>query len=377
MKRGKRLLHMRTMKKISMNFETLIWLEALTPKQALLYSYVYDYLKKRDFNVIVTTREHEFTSKILKNRDTRSVIVGKYGGKELSSKLYASLNRQEGLFLLFKNLNINPLVHSSFTSPDSCRVAFGLGVPIVVLTDSPHSDKVNRLTLPLAETIIVPLCIENKIRKYAISPSRLITFDGVFEVIWCANFKPSLKPLKMLNVEPYNYCIIRPPEVKASYYNYDIKQDIFLKLATKTSEHLTVIYYPRYRDQVFIAKKIAEKIPNIKILETSLDMQSLEKYASFVLTGGSTIAQEAAILGTPSITCFPQKTEITDYLEKKGFPIIHVSSTEMLEKVVLDLIKNSEIYREKTKKLIDKLENPLPLIVDEISKLASKRSHLQ
>lgn len=364
-------------KEIFTSSEGLVWLEALTPKQALLYSYVHDSLKKKDFNVIVTTREHELTSKILKNYGARSVVVGKYGGKELSSKLYASLNRQGGLFSFFKTLNVNLLVHSSFTSPDSCRVAFGLGVPIVALTDSPHSDKVNRLTLPLAETIIVPSCIENKIRRYVISPSRLITFDGVFEVIWCANFKPSLKPLRILSIEPYNYCIIRPAEVKASYYDYDISQDVFLKMAVKISEHITVVYYPRYRDQALIARKLAEKIPNIKVLEDPIDMQSLEKYASCVLTGGSTMAQEAAILGTPSITCFPQKTEITEYLERRGFPILHVSTTKMLEKVVLEVIENSETYRVRTKNLISELENPLPIILREISEFANRHKPSQ
>jgi len=360
-------------KEISTSSEGLVWLEALTPKQALLYSHVYDSLRKKGFNVVVTTREHELTSKILKNHGARSVVVGKYGGKELSSKLQASLSRQEGLFSLFRTLDVDLFVHSSFTSPDSCRVAFGLGVPIVALTDSPHSDKVNRLTLPLAEIVIVPSCIENKIRKYIISPSRLITFDGVFEIIWCTNFKPSLKPLRMLNIEPYSYCIIRPAEVKASYYDYDISHDVFLKLAAEISKHLTVVYYPRYRDQAFIARKLAEKIPNLKILENPVDMQSLEKYASCVLTGGATMAQEAAILGTPSITYFPKKLEVTEFLKKKGFPILHLNSTKMLEKVVLEVIKNSEAYRKRTEKLISKLENPLPLIIKEISELANKR----
>lgn len=50
-------------------------------------------------------------------------------------------------------------VHVSLTSPDAVRVAFGLGKPIIALTDTAHSYFVNKLTLPLASTVIVPSAI--------------------------------------------------------------------------------------------------------------------------------------------------------------------------------------------------------------------------
>jgi predicted glycosyltransferase len=60
-----------------------------------------------------------------------------------------------------------PEVALSHQSPDICRVAFGLTIPIVVTADTPHATAVNTLTVPFASVLLIPGAILKALfRKY-------------------------------------------------------------------------------------------------------------------------------------------------------------------------------------------------------------------
>ena len=350
-----------------MSSRGIVWLEALTPKHALLLSYVYKELKKLGINSVVTTRSYDLTANILEYYGVEHICIGKYGGRSPLAKLKASLNRQIELLRWIEEGNLNVRVAAFFTSPDATRVAYGLGIPVVSLTDSPHSDIVNRLTLPLSTRVIAPSCIARELSRYLVDEKILITFNGVFERVWIQEKMECGDLLSAMGLKPYKYCVLRPPETKAAYFKFDTSLAEFIKTARRLSEQITVVIYPRYRDQYLLLLESLKGLRNVIFLRRAVNMQCLERYAVLVLTGGATLAHEAALLGTPSIFTFPRDLEVSRFLRKKGFPLFH--KPRNFSELAVKISKNPEAYRVDTKNLLSRLENPLPKIVKAIRDL--------
>ncbi len=352
-----------------MSSKGVIWLEALTPKQALLFATLASELeKKRVFTCVISTREYELTTGVLELFHTRYIAIGSYGGGTLEGKLRASIERQVELFNWIIQSAWRPRVHVAFTSPDSSRVAFGLGIPIVEVTDSPHSEKVNRLTLPLADRVVAPLCVAEGVSKFLPTKSVLRTFDGVFEVAWVKRLRPKVDVIKALGLSPMEYYIVRLPETKAAYYSFNARLEEYIKLIKKLSSTLKVVIYPRYQEQRALARELARRERGVILLERAVDMLSLEYYAVFVLTGGSTIAQEAALLGTPAVVTFPRELPTVRFLSQRGFPIYHEPCAFL--DLCLSIAKDPDSFRGKSQELLKKVEDPLPVLEQCIIELA-------
>lgn len=344
--------------------DRLVWVDVLTPKQALLFSKLISFLSKRNYKAIVTTRSYDYTVDILKTYKISHVSIGKYGGGSLSGKLKASISRQLKMIDFLLSLPSLPDISISFSSPDSTRVAFGLGIPVITLTDSPHSKFVNKITLPLSSAVVAPECVGDGLRRYLVSDTLLYTFDGVFEAAWIRGFKPNPQRLIAFGLEPFRYTIIRLEEKKAAYYPLRVCEHTRLTPIIKGMlEYSKVVLYPRYTDQrEFITRRFQSFIANSRLVVPSrgVEVQSLEYYARLVITGGSSMAHESALLGTPSISTFPEKLAVTEYIRSKGFPIYHVPDVERALDRAVEIYDNHEKYRLRNFYYkVNKLEDPL------------------
>ncbi|MEM2813575.1 MAG: lipid-A-disaccharide synthase, partial [Candidatus Methanomethylicia archaeon] len=58
-----------------------IWIDTLTPKQALLSIKIKEAVEKIGFKTIITTREYDYTTKIYELNNLKPIIVGRHGGK--------------------------------------------------------------------------------------------------------------------------------------------------------------------------------------------------------------------------------------------------------------------------------------------------------
>ncbi len=344
-----------------------VWFEALTAKQALLFSTIIKELEKSDKKCLITTRKYDYIHSLLKMKNIQYISFGRYGGSTKKEKLEVSIIRMKKLLKFLQNTETK--VHISFTSPDSTRVAYGLGIPIILLSDSPHSDIVNKLTIPLANKIIVPKCTRDKFQKYNID-AEIISFDGVFETIWTKLFRPNKKALG--RIKPFSYAIVRLEEIKASYYPLKGKYtNMTYIIDYLLRKNVKIFIYPRYMDQREYIKKKYSKYLNKQVIipKYARQLQSLEYFSLIVVTGGTSIAHEASLLGVPSITLFPKKLPITDYIIKKGFPLFSESNPENVLNLIHDILQNHDKYcikQEKLDKLHEELEDPIPIIIKNI-----------
>ena len=233
-----------------------------------------------------------------------------------------------------------PDVAVAHQSVELCRVAFGLGIPIVLTADTPYAYAVNRLTIPFAHTVVVSEALPKSFtRTYC--AKKVVQFRGVDEVAWIKGFKPTKidglkKPL----------IIVRQIEAKAAYAQG--KRDLAKIIAEKLGEIGNVHLVQRYneQDETFGAK------------EGFLDSANLVANADLVVSYGGTIAREAALQGVPSIAISDMaKTYVNKYLAQKGFPLFITT-----EQGILGYAKKYKGKRFDVKEKLAKLENPVDAI---------------
>lgn len=345
-----------------MSREARIWLEALTPKQALLFSRLAKELGELGFECYITTRTYDYTVDILRSSEVELVVVGEHGGRRREEKLFQSLRRQ--LKLLEEALKRRPFLHISFTSPDSSRVAFGLGLPVVSLTDSPHSVFVNKLSIPLSDVVVAPRCTKDSWTEQDFPLSKFVFFEGLFEVSWTKGFEPDDSALSRLGLEKYGYAIVRTEEKKASYYeayaSYGEPTKMCPLIDAILGEGLEVVLLPRYLDQErYLRKSYGERIV---ILKRGTEIQSLEAYAGLVVTGGSTLAVESSLLGTPSITTFPARVDTVQWAMEIGLPLAWTPRIEEAVGLVREIARDPLKHRKDTRELLSALEDPVRVV---------------
>ena len=139
----------------------VVHIDVLTPKQVLFFEKIIKMLEDLDVEVLVTSRRYREVDQLLELKKLKTYVVGSHGGKSLEKKLVSSSQR---ILKLTKLLHkIKPNVSVSHSSPETARVSFGLGIPHLCVNDSPHSEAVARLTVPLSKKLLTPSIIPLKV----------------------------------------------------------------------------------------------------------------------------------------------------------------------------------------------------------------------
>jgi len=338
-----------------------LWFDILTPKQAKLFGHMSLELKRRGFDTVVTAREYDYTIPVLKSFGAEFMVIGRYA-VGLREKLLEEAKRI--IELLHSVNDFDALL--AFPNPVAARIAFGLGKAYIAFTDSPHSEAPSRLSLPLASAVIFSSCIpKSEIEKYVVKDKTLLVqFKGVDEVGWLKDSFFDTNYIRKWGLEPHSYVIIRPPEVKASYYKYG-NQDVhnfvirIIELAIKSG--YKVLYLPRYIDDS-IAKNFAIREFIVPSSE-GVDGTKVAYYARAVISGGGTMAREAALLGTPGISIFPSELHVNKCVSEWGFPLWHLTDLAEAYITIRNILKlpdhEIEFYKERAKELLRSLESPL------------------
>jgi predicted glycosyltransferase len=351
---------------------TRIWLDPLTPKQALFCSKICERFEAEGFEVIYTTREYAEVTGKLELLGIKAQVVGKHGGANRYGKLLASAERVVELTKYINSLEVD--LAFSFASPEGARVAYGLGIPYFTANDSPHSHFVAQLTIPLAIKLFTPWIMENLWIESDIPKKKIITYHGLDPVAWLQEFTPNPQVLTELNLNADSeYVVIRPEETQAAYLyergdesNPVINPVIKAILDEKPELQVVVLCrYPRQRDA--IREVFGEKVI---LPESVVDAPSLLSSAQLLVGAGGTMNQEASLLGVPVIACFPGDSLITDeYFAKEQLLYRSANPDEAAQKA-LEILENRQQYRkahrQRAEKLLRQMENPIDIIFSQI-----------
>ncbi|MEM1644421.1 MAG: DUF354 domain-containing protein [Ignisphaera sp.] len=339
-----------------------IWLDVLTPKQAMLLGTIATKLKSKGYNVILTTRNYDYTHAVLKNLGLEFISIGGYGDT-LISKLLEEINRMKSLVEVVGDKFD---VSIAYPNPVAARIAFGLNKPYIALTDSPHSEVVSRLSLSLARYVVFSKCIPiSTIESFIYKrKTELIQYNGVDEVEWLKDVYPDPNYIRSLDLEPYSYVVARPPEVKASYYRYNGATSIFSLIINRILDlNLKLLYLPRYSDDPLIQQLRTRK--NVIIPSTTQGVigYNVIYYALAVITGGGTLAREAALLGTPGISLFPEELYVDKCLQELGLPLTRCRNLEMCLTTLEEYLREPDRFRYHAQIVLKMLERPSDILL--------------
>ena len=350
-----------------------IWFDALTPKHILLAYALRSFLKQKDFpfKLYLTSRSYDYNIKMLDKLMLEGYICGGHG-KTLGEKLKVFFTRGIELYKLISKVKPNLLV--SLSSPEAVRVAFGLKIPAITLNDSPHSKAIARLTFSLSDYVIIPEAFPIRIAlRLGIPKYGFIAYHGVDEVAWIKHVFLRRKEVRRRGVKEDESVIIvlRPEEYEASYYPKGRVLDYISVLRTldefsrKYKVKMKVYVLPRYESQITCLKKVSMKLKNVRIITPETQALILAEFIAkenptLIITGGATMAREAALLGVPSICYFPHIIYVNEWLRRQGYPLFHIKTSsefnEVLEDIVLSGVKKYSNVVAKTLQFEDPIE---------------------
>jgi uncharacterized protein len=321
-----------------------VWYDACTGKHVRFGTAIARRLRKDGHEVVFTTREHPDTVALAKLLGESPIVVGKYDPTSLSSRLEESAHRMLKFSKMFKDNP--PDIAVSHQSVELCRVAFGLGLPVIVTADTPYAEAVNRLTVPFSNVLLVSEAIPaNLYKKYG--SRRIVRFKGVDEVAWTENLdRGSTLEFKRPLI------VVRQIETRAAYCAG--KEDLTVEVAHKLASLGTVVFLSRYSKPQY---------KNVIVMKGFIDSASLAGQADLVVSVGGTIAREAALQGTPSIVISQfGEIHVNEYLSKKKFPLFIAKPAKIMEYAKHYLGRRFDV---KTK--LAEFENPVDIIAQIIS----------
>ena len=339
-----------------------VWIDIVNSPHVRFFNGVIKRLKADGHEVLITARDFSNIHDLLDIFELDYVSIGDHG-VTLEEKLLSSTKRAYELskFIAKENVDLAITKHSI----ELPRVAFGLGIPNVFVLDNEHAIAANKLTLPLTNKLIIPEIFDvwNTIH-FGMNPNDIVRYNGTCEVTHLEDFVYNENILEDLNLKIKKDKIIfmRPEPSLASYLDADCTKSVLTPIVEALKDDADILIIPRFKTQ----GELFKDIENVHIIQTPVDTFSLMKKADLVIGAGGTMNREAALLGTPVISCYPGKQLSVDtYYINKG---LMKRSTQLDEIISLSkelLYKNHEDINLKTDNLIELIVNQIYRTYDE------------
>ena len=340
-----------------------IWFDILTPKQYLFFEYFIQKLQKQH-KILCTSRKYEQVNGIRKFGSINPIIIGKHGGKNNVNKLLASLDRSK---LLTKKIEKNgPDLLISFCSPEASRVAFGLGIPHIAFSDSPHAKAVMRLSLPYATKLLTPWIIpKQEFTEFGIDARNIIKSTSRDIVPNIKNYKKNKQKKSNLR----KMILIRPEESEAAYITKKSKTVKIIKKVIEKFPDEQKIVLSRYKEQTIKLKKIFGV--SICLLSKPVSGKELLNNVDCFIGSGGTMTAESGLLGIPTVSFNAIPNRIEDFLVKKRI-IVRSENPDRISREIYQSLNNPQIIKkrkENARKLVMSFEDPYQILLKTIRTL--------
>jgi len=356
----------------------LVWLDILTPKQVFFLGELGRRLEARGHSVFRTTRHYKEVDELLRRRNVNALSVGRHGGASLEGKLAASAER---IGLLSKIISkLKPDLSVAFASPEAARVSFGLAIPHFSVNDSPHATAVARLTIPLAAKLFSPAVISKRVwRRLGASPEQIVQYNALDPIGWLRSFIPNPNVLAELSLDAAEPMVVfRVEEAFAAYLLGHVAEQesvtipIINQVINSHMDPLQIVVLPRYVEQIQGLRAVFPR--RVTVPRTVIDGPSLLFFTSVFVGAGGTMTAEAALLGTPTISCFPHEPTIVEkHLIKKDLVYRETKPKKVANKIRQILANVDDVrktQREKARAFTATMENPIDVIMKEIEGVA-------
>jgi len=330
-----------------------IWFDVLTPKQLLFFEPMIRRIKQ-NHTVLCTSRDYQQVTQLAKIRGLKLIIVGKHGGSRRHDKLNASLHRAKSLSLRIKGFS--PDITISFCSPEAARVSYGLDIPHICFSDSPHATAVMRLVIPLVQKLLIPWIIpKKKFTKFGINIKDVISYRAIDAAV-IARRKVSENNKIRSKKNGRKTILVRVEEEYASYSTKKRPAIPIIKEILENFPNEEIMVMGRYASQVRHLQQVFGK--KIRVLSKVIDSKILLKKIDVFIGSGGTMTAESALLGIPTISYNAVPNIIETYLVKKKL-IIRKTNPKQIAGSIKKILESPNLeIKKRSKKMLNSMEDP-------------------
>ena len=269
-----------------------IWIDFTNTPHVNVLMPIIRHLEK-DHELIFTARDFSETIPLLKRNGITPIVRGNYKGKSRIKKVMGLLGRMWTMLFKLPKFDLALSLGGNYTS----AIAFLRGKKSIVFSDNDISFKF--FSFAMGSYFIFPYYFkyQKAQKKYHIKDSRIKTFNGFKEDIYIAEFEPD--PVFPDQLPFRDFITIRPENLKASYVPKD--STTIVPQLFEVFKDRNILFLPRYEEE----KKYAEGYANVWYPDGPLSGLDVCYYTRAILTGAGTFAREAALLGVPAVSFFP------------------------------------------------------------------------
>jgi uncharacterized protein len=280
-----------------------VWIDMTAPAHVLVFRPLIAILQERGAIVEVTSRRYAQTVGLLERHGIPAELLGEHGGASRLGKLRALGGRLPALVRFGRCRRFDvALAHGSHELTLAAR---RLGVMSATTFDYEFATIQHHLGCRAATRVVVPDAIPpERLRRYGVRPPKLLTYPGLKEEYYLADFEPDERALDSLSIDRRRVIVVVRPPAEVAAYHLGITNELFPLLLERLGRNETVsaIVIPRSDEQRRAISALG--LPSLVVPPDAVDAQSLIGLADLVLSAGGTMNREAVALGVPVYTIF-------------------------------------------------------------------------
>jgi uncharacterized protein len=278
-----------------------IWIDLLNPSHPLFFKALISDLEN-EYELQLTVRHRAETISLSDQLGLHATVLGSFHDTKMM-KTVSSIHRVLTLYTKVKAFDWSISLEDS----DCVAASKMRRKKSILFFDNDLKYKTNNGVIQFLENsvklcanhIIFPKAAESVFKNYT-SREHIHIFDGYKEDIYLADF--TADPLVKKQI-PFDHYVVIRPEALGSFYVHGKESLIPVLLKFFKDNNTSVVYLPRESADKNLAKGFDVFIPTV-----ALNGLDLCYYSDAVLTGSGTMAREAACMGKPAVSFFPDDT---------------------------------------------------------------------
>ena len=279
-----------------------VWVDLTNSPHVPIFAPLIRRMQARGWDVAVTARRFAQTIELLELHGIGHTVVGHHGGGSRLGKARAAGGRVAAMLQFGRRGRFDAgIAHGSTDLPMACRA---LRVPNTTMFDYEFARLQHSLNCRLANRVLMPDAIPaGRVREYGARPPKLVTYPGLKEEYYLADFEPDPAVPAALGLDGSKIGIVlRPPADVALYHRFSNPLfDAVLERLGRRDDVVSVVL-PRTPEQGTRIRAL--DLPSVVVPEHAVDGGSLVAGADLVVSAGGTMNREAVVLGTPVYTTF-------------------------------------------------------------------------
>jgi predicted glycosyltransferase len=297
-----------------------IWIDLDNSPHAHFFPPIIRRLEEAGYTVELTARRFGQVEEIARSHGLNFVVIGQHRTPRFFlTRATATIIR--ALRLAWYGRRIRPAMAVNHGSRAQVIAAWMLGVPVMTIYDYEfvYSELFSRMATKLLLPETIPALT---LERQHVNMKKVIRYPGYKENVYLSGWHTSPGVMDELKLDPGRLIItVRPPATWAHYQD-PFSEVLFRALVERLrdDQDMQVIVLPRTHEQGEELRRFyGMRSAPFQVSDKAVDALSLMANSDAVLSGGGTMAREAAIIGIPAYSLFAGKPGAVDAaLERDG-----------------------------------------------------------